>query len=329
MNKSTIEHRSLMPTKTNYCRTLSSRFATWRWLLGDRLQLNCIFSGTAQAVRCSETGGLAPFRSYSVLKVICKRTLLCLFVLLGSDHNLASETIVIPLNEGVKRDPVVQWVGPRRAEAVSFTSNGIAIDHTAADTNTTGVKSRFSIAGDFDIEFDCTIRKLDPPKSGDRQGLTLRFLFDGPEEKNLTFGYVASAKHKKGFYINPSGMLGQKVVRHVSPNAENIQCRFQRIGDEVQYTFIPDGGTPIKGAVKVLSRDVRDFAVFATRQDADNTDGSYVIKKLQVTADNFPTYTRNVPPNVVSWWTIFVGTQVTVLVVLLGVAFVRQQAKRS
>ena len=51
MNKLRNEHRSLMPNKPNYCRTLSSRFATWRWLLGDRLQLNCIFSGTAQAVR--------------------------------------------------------------------------------------------------------------------------------------------------------------------------------------------------------------------------------------------------------------------------------------
>lgn len=252
-----------------------------------------------------------------------------LCILVSGDAGRASETIVIPLNEGVKRDPVVQWIGPRRESVVRFTSEGLAIDQTAEDTNIVGIKSRFSIAGNFDIQFHCKIRKLDAPKSGDRQGLTLRFLFDSPEEKNLTFGYVSSAKHKSGFYINPSGILGQKVVRQPYANVENIQYRFQRTGDEIQYTITPDMGTPIVGTVKVLPTDVKDFAVFATRQDKDNTDGSYLVTKLQVTADKFPTYAQNLPPSTLSWWAIFVVAQVALLVLLLALAMRRQQVARA
>lgn len=244
-----------------------------------------------------------------------------------ANSSFGSETIVIPLTESVKRDPVVQWIGPRREAAVKFTGEGIVIDQTPEDTNIVGVKSRFSIAGNFDIEFECVIRKLEAPRKGDRQGLTIRFLFDGPDEKMLTMGYVASAKEEKGFYINPGGVLGQKILRHPFPEVRNIRYRLQRIGNEIQYTITPDSNSPITGSVKVLPGDVHDFAVFATRQESGNTNGSYVIKKLQVTADKFPAYARNAKPSTISWWTIFIVGQALVLATLLVVVIRRQQGK--
>jgi len=236
------------------------------------------------------------------------------------------ESLSIPMNPSVQRDPVVQWIGPRRDGVVDFRADGILVEQTSQDEHLVGVKSRFSLGGDFEVEFDFDVLRLEAPTKGDKQGLTLRFIFDTVKDPTLSFGYLANSKGEKEFVVNPGGMLKQKVKRFPAKEVRSVKLAVRRIGNEVSYTIKADSQLEFTGKVQVVDKEVRDFAVFALRQDTGNTKAGYILRRVEVTADRFPSYARQ-PPGSLSWWTILVVLQVTAVCVLLGWMLYRRLKK--
>ena len=136
------------------------------------------------------------------------------------------ETLTIPFDNSVLREPLVNVVLPARVDQkieishrdevedfpespqeaknaiqdrVRFVGGGMLVTQPATQSagRVTGVKLLVPVEGDFEMNLHCAIHRLDQPTEIGAHGLAIRFLFRNSETKMIMFGCMASPNCKQ------------------------------------------------------------------------------------------------------------------------------------
>lgn len=231
---------------------------------------------------------------------------------------IPGETIEIE-PEKIAFDPLVEFFKPPVASNDKFKTSdeGLEIlqfaDRKGRRPWTAGFRTGLMFGGDFEVALDLEC-KIEEPKGGWGQGIVLIVGFRDASQTEIKLGRFAMQGQGQVSQVELSGRkVKSPIFKRKGFPIESGRLIIAREGSKCVFS-IDTGDREFE--IERLDCPTEDAAyvkVVCTRQDKDNTEARYLLKKLVITADRFSSLDMGMT-SWFSWWRLAVGVQVGGLV---------------
>ncbi len=244
-----------------------------------------------------------------------------IFVIFVSRGVIAAEDVVINMQRAAT-DPLVEMMWPPSGspDRYAFTNEGLLIrqqgDSKGHPSGVIGLRTMLPAIGDFEVNLDLRVTKLQPPLSGWGQGIVFAVFLDDQQETILKLNQICVPGQKpvSAIEINGRGVKEPK-FSSADPISDGT-LSIARVNNEAVFRINNGAGLQEVYRSPCPTANLRSVEIICTRLPEGNTPVELTLKKLTITADSFYTFRKPEEP----WfplWKVLIALQVAVVVALL------------
>ncbi|WP_430450676.1 hypothetical protein [Rhodopirellula europaea] len=206
----------------------------------------------------------------------------------------STELVRIPLS-GVRTDPLIDFTPPdNTADRAVATSDGLRIVQSADSKkrkhyHEVGVKFLVHGSGDFSTALDWKANLISEPSQGWGQGVTFSVSFDNAEQTKIQMALIGQPGQGLKLRVSKRYRSGKEDMLFDEPfDFKSGEFRITR-QENVAIASVRRTNAPIVEIVRtdIANDGIRSIDVWCTRQSVGNTRADYLLRSLEVSADEF------------------------------------------